>query len=84
MKNFLNIEHGYKFEMNDFRALTMIINVALVMIFGFASSWFGFTLALAGLVKDFQNKNRHLNDFLMHGASLTLNCYFLSLLYGLA
>jgi hypothetical protein len=33
------------------------------------------------LIKDCQNKNRHLNDFLMHGASLTLNIYFLTLLY---
>ena len=81
MTKFLNIEHSYKFEMNDFRALTMIVNVALVMIFGFASSWFGFTLAVAGLIKDWKNPNRHLNDFLMHGASLVLNCYFLSLLY---
>lgn len=81
MKKFLNIERGYKFEMNDFRAATTILNVVLVMIFGFASSWFGLTLAVAGLIKDFQNKNRHLNDFLMHGANLILSCYFLSLLY---
>lgn len=81
MKNFLNISGKYRFEMNDFRAVTMIVNVALVIIIGFGSAWFGFTLALAGLVKDVTNKNRHLNDFLMHGASLVLNCYFLSLLY---
>lgn len=81
MKQFLNIAAPYRFEMNDFRAVTMIINVVLVMLFGFASAWFGFTLAIAGLIKDCKNPNRHLNDFLIHFSSLILNCYFLSLLY---
>ena len=81
MTNFFNIDSNYRFEMNDLRALSMIVNVALVMLFGFASSWFGFSITLFGIVKDYQNKNRHINDFLMHGASLILNIYFLKLLY---
>lgn len=82
MTDFFNIiAPRYRFEMNDLRALSMIINVILVMLFGFASSWFGFSIALFGIVKDCQNKNRHINDFLMHGASLILNIYFLKLLY---
>jgi len=81
MENFFNIEHNYKFEMNDLRAASMILNVILVMLFGFASSWFGFSIALFGIIKDCQNKNRHINDFLIHFASLVLNIYFLKLLY---
>ena len=81
MRKFFNIERGYKYETNDLRALTMIINLLLIIVFGFASSWFGFTLAVLGLVKDVKNHNRHVNDFLMHGTSLLMNCYFLSLLY---
>ena len=81
MKNFFNIQKPFKLEVNDFRALTMIINVLLVMTIGFGSAWCGLTLAVGGLVKDVQNPNRHVNDFLMHGASLILNIYFLILLY---
>lgn len=81
MKNFFNIQKPFKFEVNDLRALTMIINVLLVMTIGFGSAWFGLSIAVAGLVKDCQNPNRHVNDFLMHGASLILNIYFLILLY---
>ncbi len=77
----LNIEHGYKYETNDLRALTMIVNLLLIITIGFASSWFGFALASLGIVKDCKNPNRHINDFLMHGASLIMNIYFLSLLY---
>lgn len=81
MENFFNIQNRYQFEMNDLRALSMILNVVLVMLFGFASSWFGFSIALFGIVKDCQNKHRHINDFLIHFASLVLNIYFLKLLY---
>lgn len=82
MKNFFNIEHGYKFEMNDLRALTMIINVALVMLVGFSASWFGLAIAVFGIIKDVMNKERHINDMAMHGASALLNCYFLHLMYS--
>jgi hypothetical protein len=81
IRKFLNIEHGYKYETNDLRALTMIVNLLLIITVGFASSWFGFSLAVLGLIKDCKNPNRHINDFLMHGASLIMNIYFLSLLY---
>lgn len=81
IKRFFNIEHGYKYETNDLRALTMIVNLLLIILFGFASSWFGFTIAVLGIIKDCKNQNRHINDFLMHGTSLLMNCYFLSLLY---
>ena len=81
MKKFLNIEGAYRFEMNDLRAIIQIINVTLIMIFGLSVSWFGLTVALCGLVKDCRNPARHLNDFLMHGATAILNIYFLCLLY---
>jgi len=81
IRKFLNIEHGYKYETNDLRALTMIINLLLVITIGLTSSWFGLSLAILGIIKDIKNPNRHINDFLMHGASLLMNIYFLSLLY---
>ena len=81
MRNFFNIETAYHFEWNDLRALTMILNVIFVMIFGFSASWFGLTIAVVGIIKDITNKNRHVNDMLMHVASVVLNCYFLSLMY---
>lgn len=81
MREFFNIQEGYKFEMNDLRATIQIINVALIMIFGLSVSWFGLTVAVCGLVKDVRNQNRHINDFLMHGATAILNIYFLCLLY---
>ena len=81
MKNFFNIETAYHFEWNDFRAFTMILNVVLVMLFGFTASWFGLTIAAVGIIKDLTNKNRHVNDILMHVAGVILNCYFLHLMY---
>lgn len=81
LRKFFNIEHGYKYETNDLRALTMIVNLLLIIAFGFASSWFGFTIAVLGIIKDCKNQNRHINDFLMHGTSLLMNSYFLFLLY---
>ena len=81
MKNYFNITVPYRFEMNDLRALTMLINVALVMIIGFSASWFGLAIAVFGLIKDTMNRGRHINDMVMHGASALLNCYFLYLKY---
>ena len=81
MKNFFNIETAYKFEWNDLRALTMILNVLFVMIFGFSASWFGLSIAIFGIIKDCTNENRHLNEILMHAAGVVLNCYFLTLMY---
>ena len=81
IRQFLNIEGKYRYETNDLRAITMIINLLLIITIGFGSSWFGFSLAVLGIIKDIKNPNRHLNDFLMHGASLLMNSYFLYLLY---
>lgn len=81
MKEFFNLNEPFRFEVQDLRALTMIINVVLVITIGFASAWFGLSIAIFGIVKDFQNPRRHVNDFLIHGASVALNLYFLSLLY---
>ena len=80
MKKFFNIETAYKFEMNDLRAVIQILNVVLIMIFGLSVSWFGLTLAVCGLVKDFTT-DRHINGIAMHLASAVLNIYFLKLLY---
>lgn len=80
MKEFFGIESKYRFEWNDLRCFTTVINVILIMIFGLSISWFGLTVALFGLVKDFTS-DRHINGILMHLASTALNIYFLILLY---
>ena len=80
MKNFFRIETNYVFEWNDLRCLIQIINVALIMVFGLSISWFGLSVALIGLIKDFTT-DRHINGILMHLSSVILNVYFLHLLY---
>jgi len=81
IKKFFHIETAYQFDWNDLRALTMMINVALVIMFGLSISWFGLAIAVVGLVRDF-TKERRISGILMHFSSVILNLYFISLLYG--
>ena len=83
IKDFFRIETNYKFEMNDLRAVIQIVNVALIMIYGLSIAWFGLTIAVAGLIKDFTT-DRHINGIAMHSANVVLNLYFLNLLYAWA
>lgn len=80
IKKFFGIKTTYKFEMNDLRCLIQIVNVVLIMIFGLSVSWFGLTVAVCGLIKDFCT-DRHINSILMHTATAILNLYFLKMLY---
>lgn len=80
MKKFFRIETNYIFEWNDLRCLIQIINVTLIMMFGLSISWFGLSIALIGLIKDFTT-DRHINGILMHLSGVILNIYFLHLLY---
>lgn len=69
---------NYKFEWNDLRAFITVVNVILIMIYGVSISWFGLTIALIGLVKDFTTDKR-INGIVMHLANVSLNLYFLTL-----
>lgn len=69
---------NYKFEWNDLRAFITVVNVILIMIYGVSISWFGLTVALIGLVKDFTTDKR-INGIVMHLANVSLNLYFLTL-----
>ena len=80
VKKFFNIKTTYKFELNDLRAGIQILNVVLIMIFGLVVSWFGLTVAIIELVRDFLTDHR-INAILMHFACIILNMYFLMLLY---
>ena len=80
MKKFFNIEETYRFEWQDLRAVATVLNVILIMAFGLQVAWFGLGIAAVGIIKDFTNKNRHINDFVLHGAMVVLNIYFLTLL----
>ena len=75
------MEKKYKFEWNDLRALTTVINVILIMIFGLSVSWFGLAIALFGVCKDL-SQHRHINDLVLHLTGVMLNIHFLVLLYS--
>ena len=81
IKQFFKIDEPYRFEWNDLRCLTTIVNVVLIMFFGLSIAWFGLGIALVGLIKDFMS-DRHINGILMHLAGVALNIYFLILYYG--
>lgn len=78
MKNFFNIRTSYKFEWQDLRAAATILNVIGIIFFGYAAAYAGLVIAMIGIAKDLSNKNRHLNDLLLHLSSVVLNLYFLS------
>jgi len=80
IKKVFSIEGKYRFEWNDLRCGITILNVILIMLFGLQVSWFGLSVAVFGVCKDFAQR-RHINDVLMHCSSVVLNLYFLSLLY---
>lgn len=70
--------NNYKFEWNDLRAVTTVVNVILIMKFGLAISWFGLALAVLGLIKDVTDKEFRWNGFIMHLANAILNVFFLT------
>lgn len=77
VKKFFKIEHKYKFEMNDLRALLQIINVTLIVFIGFdIGATFGLIIASLGLIKDFAT-DRHINGIMMHLANMCLNVFIL-------
>lgn len=80
MRNFFNIETAYKFEWNDLRAFTTLVNVILIILFGLQISWFGLAIAVFGLVRDFTT-DRHFNGIVMHLSMVVLNSYFLYIFY---
>lgn len=81
MKEFFGIEEKYRFEWNDLRALITIVNVVLIMRFGLKISWFGFSTACLGLIKNIKG-DRHINGLLMYISNIILNGYFLLLYYA--
>lgn len=80
MKNFFNIEKGYKFEWNDLRCFITVINVILIMIYGLSISWFGLFIAVIGIIKDLTT-DRRVNGLIMHFSNVCLNIYFLLMFY---
>ncbi len=80
MKKFFKIEENYKFEWNDLRCFITVVNVILIMIYGFSISWFGLAVATVGVIKDLTT-DRRINGLLMHLANVVLNSYFLLMYY---
>ena len=81
MRKFFNIKTAYQFEMGDVYALIQVVSVALLIKFGLVASWFGLGVSVWNIANDVRNPARHLNDFILHGAIVVLNIYFLSLFY---
>lgn len=79
MKRFFNITENYKFEWNDLRCFITLINVILIMIYGFSIAWFGLAVAALGIIKDLTT-DRRVNGLLMHVSNLILNLYFITLM----
>jgi len=79
MKKFFKIEESYKFEWNDLRAFITMINVSLIMMYGYSIAWFGLATGLIGMIKDF-TIDRRINGIVMHLSNVVLNIYFLSLI----
>lgn len=67
---------SYQFEWNDLRAFISVINTILIMIYGVSIAWFGLSVAVVGLIKDFTTDKR-INGIVMHLSNVVLNCYFL-------
>lgn len=79
IKRLFNITNSYQFEWNDLRTVITVINVILIMRFGLTVTWFGFAVAVLGLIKEFSG-NRHINCIISYLATIALNLYFMSLL----
>ena len=72
---------NYNFEWNDLRAVTTLVNVILIMIYGLSISWFGLALAVLGIIKDVTDKEFRWNSFIMHLSNAVLNVFFLAKLF---
>lgn len=72
---------NYNFEWNDLRAVTTLVNVVLIMIYGLSISWFGLALAILGIIKDVTDKEFRWNSFVMHLSNAILNVFFLAKLF---
>lgn len=77
MKKIFRIETSYRFEMNDLRAVLQLINVALIVFWNFdVGAIFGLVVASCGLIGDLIG-SRHINEMVMHLASIVLNVFIL-------
>ena len=72
---------NYNFEWNDLRAVTTLVNVILIMIYGLSISWFGLALAILGIIKDVTDKNFRWNSLIIHLSNTILNVFFLAKLF---
>lgn len=73
--------NGFHFQWNDLRAFITVINVILIMIYGLSISWFGLAVAVLGIIKNLAMREKNINTYIMYIANISLNIYFLILLY---
>lgn len=74
----------YQFEWNDLRACITVVNVILVMLFGYSIAWFGLTVSCLGCIKDLTeipDGKFRFSSLIMHLANVVLNIYFLTLAF---
>lgn len=82
MRKFFNITENYRFEIGDYQAATMWINVLLIFAFGYGAAWFALPIAIFDFVQTLHNPSRHINILLLNLATISLNVFFLSRLYS--
>jgi len=73
----VQIRQDYEFDLNDIRALIMVINVICIFVFGLSISWLGLAVAIVGLVDDVVHTKR-ICHCLIHFSGILMNLYFIS------
>jgi len=79
MRRFFNLEPPYKLEWQDARAIASFLNTALILAFGVHFAWVGLGISALGLIKDLTNRERHINDIVLHLSTIVLNIYLLTI-----
>ena len=79
MEKIKGVVQNYKFDLNDIRAGFTVLNVVLVILFGWAGCLLGFCIAFIGIIRDFVKKKK-INSYVIHVSNCILNIYLMLLL----
>jgi len=73
MKKFFRIEKNYSFEINDLRAVLVLLNFYLIIRYNISFYYLVFAASIFGIIKDY-TIDKKINGFIIHiiGALLSL------------
>lgn len=74
MKKFFNIQKSYTFEINDLRAIIIILNFILIINFNISINYLMLAASIFGIIKDFTT-DRRINSFIIHIIGSLLSLY---------